>query len=184
MWSPLTLVFIVFGLSELTLSLTRRSRDKTSVRDRRSLGLIWVVVGLSILLAFGFAASMPRWPHAEVTRYIGIALMLFGMALRWYAIRYLGRWFTVNVAIAADQRLIDSGPYRHVRHPSYTGALLVFLGMGLGMGNVPSLLVLVLPALAAFGWRIHVEETVLAAAFGSQWQAYAARTKRLIPGIY
>ena len=67
------------------------------------------------------------------------AKFVVGIAIRWYAIVYLGRFFTVNVAIAADHRLIDSGPYRFVRHPSYIGALMAFLGLGLTLGNWVSL---------------------------------------------
>ena len=106
------------------------------------------------------------------------------MALRWYAIFYLGRLFTVNVAIAADHTLIDSGPYRTIRHPSYTGALLVFLGLGISFGNWLSLIIVVVPTSLAFMQRIAIEEAALARALGDSYLRYMARTKRLIPGVY
>jgi protein-S-isoprenylcysteine O-methyltransferase len=183
------LVYILaglFGISEWLLSLSKRSNDKASSRDRQSLTLIWAVIGIAMFFGFGLARAGPDLaPSLAQPLYMaGIVLILAGIALRWFAIYWLGRWFTVNVAIAADQQLIDTGPYRYVRHPSYTGALLAFLGIGLCIGKIISLLIIMLPVVAVFSWRIHVEEAVLAHAFGARWQAYAARTRRLIPGVY
>jgi protein-S-isoprenylcysteine O-methyltransferase len=176
----------LFGISELLLSLSKRSNDKASSRDRQSLTLIWVVIGIAMFFGFGLTRVGPGLaPSLAQPLYIaGVVLILAGVALRWFSIYWLGRWFTVNVAIAEDQKLIDTGPYRYMRHPSYTGALLAFLGISLCIGKIISLLVIMLPVGAAFGWRIHVEDAVLAQAFGARWQAYAARTKRLIPGVY
>lgn len=97
---------------------------------------------------------------------------------------YLGRLFTVNVAIAADHTLIDSGPYRTIRHPSYTGALLVFPGLGISFGNWLSLIIVVVPTSLAFMQRIAIEEAALTRALGDSYPRYMARTKRLIPGVY
>jgi protein-S-isoprenylcysteine O-methyltransferase Ste14 len=101
-----------------------------------------------------------------------------------YAIWRLGRFFTVNVAIAADHQLIDSGPYRLVRHPSYTGALFAFFGIVLTMGNWLSLLVVMLPVFAVFVYRMNVEERALISGLGDSYRAYITRTKRLIPFVY
>ena len=107
-----------------------------------------------------------------------------GLALRWYAILYLGRFFTVNVAISRDHRLIDTGPYRLIRHPSYTGALMAFLGLGVCIGNWASLAAMLIPTLLVFSWRIRVEEQALMAALGEPYRIYMQRTKRLVPAIY
>lgn len=183
--SPL-LIGLAFGLSELALSLWRRAGGSAKAKDRHSLLLIWVVVAVAMSLGVFLSYALPAFalPAAIGLYFAGLIIFLAGIALRWYAIRYLGRWFTVNVAIAHDQPLIDTGPYRHVRHPSYTGALMAFLGFALTMDNLASLLVVVLPSFAVFSWRIHIEEQVLARAFGVRWDGYAKRTKRLIPGIY
>jgi len=111
-------------------------------------------------------------------------VFLAGLALRWYAIAYLGRSFTFDVAVAADQHVIDTGPYRRIRHPAYTGSLLSFVGLGLCGGNALSLVVLVAPIAWAFLHRIGIEEAALTAALGSRYSAYAARTKRLVPFVY
>jgi protein-S-isoprenylcysteine O-methyltransferase len=98
--------------------------------------------------------------------------------------RILGRYFTVDVSISAEHKLIDSGPYRHIRHPTYTGALLAFLGLGLCFGNWLSILFLTLPIIAAFLWRIRIEERVLLHGLGQNYRAYVERTSRLIPFVY
>jgi protein-S-isoprenylcysteine O-methyltransferase Ste14 len=107
-----------------------------------------------------------------------------GMVLRLYSIIYLGPFFTNNVAIATNHRLIDSGPYRYIRHPSYTGALMLFLGLGLGTGNWLSVVVIIVPVFAAFWWRMGIEEAALLDALGEPYRCYMKRTKRLVPMIY
>jgi protein-S-isoprenylcysteine O-methyltransferase Ste14 len=101
-----------------------------------------------------------------------------------YAIVHLGRFFTVNVAISSSHRLIDTGPYRFVRHPSYTGALMAFLGLALCLANWASLVILLVPVFLVFLRRMHVEERALLQAFGDQYRDYMRRTKRLIPAVY
>ncbi|WP_250624951.1 methyltransferase family protein [Pinirhizobacter soli] len=174
----------LFGVSELALSLFKRSKSDASSKDRSSLALIWIVIGVAMFVAFALSRQGPWLPASAVLYPIGIVLTLGGIALRWFAILWLGRWFTVNVAIAADQPVVDTGPYRFVRHPSYTGALAAFLGLGLCIGHWLSLVIIMLPATAVFLWRIHIEEAAMAEAFGPRWSAYAARTRRLLPGIY
>jgi protein-S-isoprenylcysteine O-methyltransferase len=180
------IIGVAFGLSELALSLLRRAGSDANAKDQNSLLLIWAVVAAAMLIGVALAYAFPSLalPNPRAFYIAGLVIFSAGVALRWYAIRYLGRWFTVNVAIADDQPLIQTGPYALVRHPSYTGALMAFLGFALCLGNLASLAVVVIATVAVFSWRIHIEEKVLAHAFGPRWQDYCARTKRLIPGIY
>ncbi|MGZ5504624.1 MAG: methyltransferase family protein, partial [Chthoniobacterales bacterium] len=92
--------------------------------------------------------------------------------------------FTVNVAIAQDHKVIETGPYRYIRHPSYTGVLVAFVGYGLSLGNWAALLALLLPIFVAFLYRMHVEEQTLIDALGERYAAYCRRTKRLVPFVY
>jgi protein-S-isoprenylcysteine O-methyltransferase Ste14 len=88
------------------------------------------------------------------------------------------------VAIHATQKLNQSGLFRLMRHPSYTGMMLIFLAMGLATRSWLGLGIIVgLPA-AALLYRMHVEEAALTGAFGEEYVEYSQRTKRLIPGIY
>jgi protein-S-isoprenylcysteine O-methyltransferase len=172
--------------SELALALTKRSKSRATRKDRFTLPLLWTVIGLSIWAAFFLNAAFPqgRLPYPRVFYVIGLILFLLGLVVRWVAIVYLGRFFTVNVAIAEDHQLITTGPYRYLRHPSYTGTFLIFLGYGLCMLNIFSLAAVFLPVAAAFLWRMHVEEGALREAFGERYLSYAARTRKLIPWTY
>jgi protein-S-isoprenylcysteine O-methyltransferase len=178
---------IFYFVTELVLMLARRARSGPGgSKDRGSFGFIMIVVWISLACAYQLEFTEPRtgWRPLPWINGLGAAVLLVGLAIRWYAIFYLGRFFTVNVAIAADHRLIDGGPYRRVRHPSYTGALLAFLGLGICMQNWASLLILMGGVLIAFGYRMHVEERALTEAFGDRYRQYMQRTARLIPGVY
>jgi len=177
---------LYFG-SEFLLGLVKRAKaGTTSPGDRGSLRVLWVTIPLSMFLAFQFEFGLRAagWPPRPWINAVGIAVTLLGLAWRWYSIIYLGRFFTVNVAIAKDHQLIDTGPYRRIRHPSYTGALLAFLGLGLCTQNWAALAVIVVGTTAAFVYRMRVEEAALTGAFGDRYRLYMQRTSRLIPGVY
>ena len=110
-------------------------------------------------------------------------LIYAGIALRLYAIIVLGVFFTTTVAVAAEQTVIEAGPYRLIRHPSYTGFLITLLGLGLSLTNWLSLLVIMGCALLGVSYRIRVEERVLKEHLGQRYQEYMQHTKRLIPFV-
>jgi protein-S-isoprenylcysteine O-methyltransferase Ste14 len=172
--------------SEIGLAVAKRSRIPDGGKDRLTLPLLWLVISASIFAGFFVRAVLPqgRLSHPHVFYVIGLVLFVVGLIVRWIAIIHLGRFFTVNVAIAHDHQLITTGPYRYVRHPSYTGTLLTFFGFGLCMLNIFSVAAVFMPIAAAFLWRMHVEEAALREAFSDRYQAYAARTRRLVPLIY
>lgn len=182
----LDLVGAALFVSEVALVFAKRSKSRTAGKDRFTLPLLWTVIGASIFAGFFLRAAFPqgRLPHPQVFYVLGLILFVLGLIVRWIAIVHLGRFFTVNLAIAEDHQLITTGPYRFVRHPSYTGTLLIFLGFGLCMLNIFSLAAEFLPISAAFLWRMHVEEAALKDAFGEQYRSYAASTRRLIPFVY
>ena len=175
---------LTYFFSELVLAFTRRSSAKTVSKDANSLRILWIVIIVCIWLSI---RAQGRWPHAVLPSWsvpIGVVMFVGGLVLRWYSIIHLGRFFTVNVAIAADHQLVDTGPYRFVRHPSYTGALLAFIGFAMVLRNWASVLVISLPIAFAFLYRINVEERALVQALGERYCAYVKRTKRLIPFVY
>ena len=176
----------ILGVSELCLNLLKRSKVEAVSKDRNSLGLIFLLNGAGGALALYFFFKLPGWslPWKEQFFTFGSCLFLAGLALRWYSIIYLGRFFSTNVAIASDHRLVDSGPYRFLRHPSYSGSLLIIFGFSLCIGNTASFLVMMLFFSVALFRRIQIEEQALSEAFGEQYRAYMKKTKRLIPFIY
>lgn len=182
----LNLLGAVFGISEVALSLWRRSSSASASDDRGSLRLIWLVVPVSLLAAY-LLTHWAQWaafgPSASLYA-TGVLLFCAGLLLRWYSIAYLGKYFTVNVSVSADHRVIDTGPYRFIRHPSYSGALLEFLGFSLCLQNGAAMAAIMIPVVLSFSYRIRVEEAVLADALGENYRRYMRHTRRLIPGIY
>lgn len=149
-----------------------------------------LVVGL-IMLSDVLATVAARfaepfgWPGNRWTWLaLGFALICSGCALRHWAILTLGRFFRFVVVIQNDHRVVTDGPYRFVRHPAYTGALLVQLGIGIALANSLSLLICLVMPMAGFILRIHREEFALTADLGTEYLDYAATTKRLIPKIW
>jgi len=178
----------LFGLwllsSVLTLIRKRATTDLVT-RNRGFVGRALLVLLLTNLLAIACLRYFPRATFATTAAAVaGLVSMALGLALRTWAIVHLGRSFTVDVAVSTGQRIIDTGPYASVRHPSYTGLLLLAAGVGLCFGNAVSLVVIVVPMIALVMRRISVEEDALVQTLGDGYRAYAGRTKRLIPGIY
>jgi protein-S-isoprenylcysteine O-methyltransferase Ste14 len=115
--------------------------------------------------------------------FLGIALMWLGMAFRYYCMRVLGRYFTFNVAVHAGQTVVEAGPYRYIRHPSYTGALITVVGFGLALGNWAGMIALVACVGIGYAYRIRVEEAALVLALGEPYRGYMRRTQRLVPFV-
>jgi len=165
----------------------KRAQDHGKAHDRGSLRVLHVAIWGSILAAVWLSRSgIGRFDDGlRVPLFrIGCALMVAGMAFRWWAVRVLANYFTVDVAIREDHQLIRSGPYRLLRHPSYTGSLTTFYGFALALGSVWSFALIAVVVTAAFLWRIRVEERALVSAFPQDYPAYARETKRLIPFVW
>lgn len=178
--------YTCWGLSEMWIFGRDRAKIAGRREDRGSLFLLLPAIIAAMVGAFALArvaaAAIPA--PAALLLGAGVAFMLGGIAFRLWAVRSLGRFFRVAVTTQDDHRLIEAGPYRWLRHPSYTGAMATILGFGLAFGNWVSLAAAVIPPLAAFIWRIRVEETSLGARFGPSWEAFSARRWVLMPLVW
>jgi protein-S-isoprenylcysteine O-methyltransferase Ste14 len=182
-WGTLCL----FPISEIVLGVLKRATSKKSfVHDQGTLRVLWVVITVSLVMASIVTnVSFTRIPvPVGISDMLSVTLMVSGLTLRWVSIFTLGRYFTVNVAIHPDHQVIRTGPYRFIRHPSYTGMLIAFLGVGVYLANWLSLLVLLIPITLATLYRIKKEEDILLKVLGQPYQAYSAQTKRLIPWLF
>ena len=139
----------------------------------------WMVV-LTVSAVFGKdgIAFLPDWIYL-----VGIVFMFGGIVFRQWAISVLGRYFSGVIGVQKEQKVVDSGPYSLIRHPSYTGALIFYVGMGLSMQSWAAALVAVIVFGAVYGYRIFVEEKVLINELGNNYVEYKKRTKRIIPFI-
>jgi len=185
-WVPFALL-LVCTCGELRTWRDYRRRAAPSAQDAGSfqlnnlLGWVGLLLGLgsAVLLHHVASLALPAW-----LAWAGIPLSLAGTALRAWAVATLGRWFSLTIQVKPGQPVIDRGPYRVLRHPSYAGGELALLGVGISTGNWLSALLLVVPWLAAHAYRIHVEECVLLATLGAPYRAYQARTWRLVPFVW
>jgi protein-S-isoprenylcysteine O-methyltransferase Ste14 len=149
----------------------------------------WVIpaFGLIGLLAGFLPAYTDRlgfWTIDGATlRWIGVVLFAAGGALRLWPVYVLGRRFSGLVAIQPGHTLVTDGVYSVIRHPSYLGLLVNALGWALAFRSVVGLVLtaLLVPVLLA---RIHAEEALLQTQFGAEYDAYRARTSRLIPRLF
>lgn len=174
----------VFWVSEWLL-FARLQPGRQDRHEDRGSGR-WLAVAFP--LAWGSAIALLRVHQADfgsvAATSAGLALMVIGQLLRWWSMACLGRLFTVYVAIRDGHRLVQVGPYRYIRHPSYTAILLVHLGAALCFGNALSAIALLVPVSLALANRMRIEEAVLTEALGHAYREYMAHTKRLVPGVY
>jgi len=179
-------VIILFPISEIALLIFKRTKTSSpAVGDKGSLRLLW----FTILTSIGIAVFLQWHPMAvfqiarSIINVIALCLLSVGFIVRWISIVSLGNMFTVNVAIQEKHRLVNVGMYKYVRHPSYMGMLLEFLGLSVYFGTWLCLAIVMVPITMALLYRIHCEEKVLVEEFGSEYEVYKAHTKAIIPGI-
>jgi protein-S-isoprenylcysteine O-methyltransferase Ste14 len=180
---PFALVAVIV-LGETASLRTRRDAEQ---KDRGSYRVFRGSLALGYLAAFSLRqrGSLPETlAFGAWAAWAGAVITVAGTALRVWSMRTLGDYFTRVVHVSPDQKVVESGPYRLLRHPSYTGAALAALGVGLSMGNVVTLLLIVLPFVIGVSYRIRVEERALAETIGEPYRAYMKRTKRLIPYVF
>jgi protein-S-isoprenylcysteine O-methyltransferase Ste14 len=185
---------VAYGLVVSFLVMERRLRRGQEAKsleqgpfDRGStyvLGFAFLTAVLPLLLApllNAFEIGMLDYPAIG---WGGVGLMVGGLALRVWASRALGRFYTRTLRTADDQRVIDQGPYKVLRHPGYSGMLLLWTGAGFATRNWIAAMVVIAVTFAAYGYRIHREEEMLRGALGQPYELYAARTWRLVPFVY
>lgn len=177
-------VFFPFYVGWVVWELVLQRRARGSGSDETRWGVV-VTTTLGAALIFpasglGLRLPGPGWVPVAV----GVALLIAGWLFRAWAVRTLGRWFTVTVAVERDQQVVERGPYALVRHPSYTGMLVTLLGAGIALDSWASVAVAVLIPLAGIVRRIGEEETALLRELGAPYRDYSLRTSRLVPGVW
>jgi protein-S-isoprenylcysteine O-methyltransferase Ste14 len=171
-------------------NIVRRRQRPAGQADSPDAGSYHVIVfGMGIAFAAAFPlASMPVLQIHGNWRLVsflgGLACLVGGSLLRRHCWRMLGASFTGDVQVCPDQPIVTSGAYAGLRHPSYTGAVLMYASIGLSLGSWVSLAVLSLTSLAVFSYRIAVEERALLKVIGEPYSEFIRTRKRLIPYLY
>jgi protein-S-isoprenylcysteine O-methyltransferase Ste14 len=179
-------VLVPFVALELVIRLRTLVNREGSREDRASFVLLYVAVATGVMGPFvlaatvrGAAIAFARWPIFA----LGVALMASGLVIRAWALVLLGRFFTNDVRVHPGQSVVDTGPYRWVRHPSYSGLILILIGLGLALGNWAGLAIAVVLPTAALVNRVRVEERALLDGLGEPYRRFAASRARVLPGV-
>jgi protein-S-isoprenylcysteine O-methyltransferase Ste14 len=175
-----------FGL-EVILAVRDLVRRKARLGTDRATR---VIVTFSLIAPVVVGSMMRRWVPALNTPAVGfftaagLVVIWAGLIVRIWAVVTLGGSFSTYLRAVPGQTVVTHGPYRWVRHPSYTGLLLITLGFGLGAHNWLSLLLCAVVPLLGLLPRIAVEESELTQVLGEPYRSYRKTTRRLVPGLW
>lgn len=179
--------YFIWLMPEIIHTFSHHIEASSRVDDHYSNLVLKLCLGASILLA-NWLIRAQVWAtiswHPILIFRIGIVLLLGGVAFRWYAIHVLGKYFSVRLGVQPGQTIMKDGPYRWIRHPSYTGSLVTMLGFGLAFTNWLCLVSVPLIVFIGYNYRANIEERMLVAALGDPYREYMRDTKRFIPFIY
>jgi protein-S-isoprenylcysteine O-methyltransferase Ste14 len=177
------IAFILWAACEAFNTYGLRIHRRTTIIQRSDQGSYWVILLIvwgSIFVSF-LTRALDLGVFHNSLQFFGLGVVFVGIAFREWAVLSLGRFFTVAVTFASDQTLVKHGPYRWLRHPSYSGSILSLVGFPLAMGTwVGSLLILVL-SLVGYSYRVKIEEKALLKVFGDDYRDYMQHTRRFFP---
>ena len=180
-------VVFLSGMFVATLIEGRGARQSRSAQKRMAdngtylvanFALLWSLA-IAIILGYVRIGTLPGWFF-----YPGLATYVLGLAIASWAVRTLGRFYAPTVQALPDHKVVDTGPYRLIRHPVYAGGLLSVLGLGLALQSWAAMLVLLVGVGFGYANRIRVEERFLIAQLGDDYVKYSKRTKRIIPLVF
>lgn len=161
-------------------------KDKSKSKDKGTeIQIIWSVY-ITQLLAVIEAAYF-RFPESvkwDTFTTVSLVVMILGLALRTWAVYTLGSYFTMHLSIQKEHKIIRSGPYKYLRHPSYAGAFLIYAGIPVFLHTWFALIAAVVILPVAWLRRIHYEEKLLIEEFGEEYKSYCRAVKRIIPGLW
>jgi protein-S-isoprenylcysteine O-methyltransferase Ste14 len=178
--------FAWFAMELWILSRDRR-RFTGRVADRGSFFGFFICYWAGLGLAFYAFSRHPEWRMTVLQpalSWLGIVMVWAGMAFRLWAVLTLGAFFRTSVVVQHGHRLVTAGPYRWLRHPAYTGAIITTTGLGLAFGNWASLAALLVFPSLAIAFRIHVEERALTEQFGEAYRDFSKNRSAVIPAIW
>lgn len=164
----------------------RKAAKNEGSKDGGSIKVIMVagMTGFLLSIALAWVRATVIAPNSRLTvYYLGLAVIVMGSLLRRLCWRTLGEHFTGDVRARSDQPVIDKGPYRYLRHPSYTAGMLMYVGVGLALGNWLSLLILFAATAGSYLFRVKVEEQALLAEIGEPYREFMRTRKRFIPFV-
>jgi protein-S-isoprenylcysteine O-methyltransferase Ste14 len=184
------IILIIAGIISFTgiivnIFKKNHSQDVISSNDNYSLLIFRISIPLALICSLFLFFVMPNnLNNCLVLQIFAYFLILTGYCLRLFAIITLGKYFTVRISIIKNHELKTTGIFKKIRHPSYTGLLMYYLGLGIAMENIICLGILIIIPVFAVLYRINFEEIILKKHFSSQYQEYTKQSYKLFPFIY
>jgi len=183
----LNVCYFIWLIPEIIHTYSHRIEAGSRVDGRYSETVIRLSLVSAVLLA-NWLVRVQTWAtiswHPVFIFALGVTLIVSGVAFRWYSIRVLGKYFSVQLGVQPGQSVMKEGPYRWIRHPSYTGSLITMLGLGLAFTNWLCLVSVPLIVLIGYIYRANIEEQMLVDTLGEPYREYMKATKRFIPFVY
>jgi protein-S-isoprenylcysteine O-methyltransferase Ste14 len=176
------LVFAVFLIDHLIPRLTVPKRAELA--EKSDYGS-YVVISMATLIAVSAGLAMRLLnlgTSSGLFQWAGLLIIIGGLAIREWALIKLGRFFSRTVQIQAEHKVISEGPYRWIRHPAYTGMILIYAGIIMSIGTWLGALVTFSIVTISLLYRIRVDERTLLDAFGDEYRDYMKQTWLLFPG--
>jgi protein-S-isoprenylcysteine O-methyltransferase Ste14 len=178
------IVLIIEGAILVLTTWNNRKGSKNKTKsDRGSMLAImigfWMAIFLNPICVTMFSFVVPVYFF-----WIGVVLMLIGVYIRMYSVWTLRKFFTLNVQIDNEQKIVKDGPYKYIRHPSYTGSILTLLGISISFRSPFGIIATIIISALVYGFRIQIEEKALEKSFGLSYEDYKKQTWRLIPHIW
>jgi protein-S-isoprenylcysteine O-methyltransferase Ste14 len=183
--ATISIIWIAFEIWLVVRDRTQ-GKGKTGIdRRTRYYNFIAITVGITVAAVLsGNSKFFFPGGRSDIGFWIGLSIMLLGFGLRIWAVVTLGASFRTTVETHTGQRVVRNGPYRLVRHPSYSGLVLICCGYGIALQNWLSLAFAVLPPLAALLHRIRIEEAALVSSIGPDYEEYQSKTKKMVPWVW
>ncbi len=164
-----------------------RAEGEVLKEEQRDWSFWFIVIGMVAafyLPPLEYILVLTSFPRTIPAQGVGLFLVLFGSVLFIWARRVLGHYYSGHVSIIDGQPLVQWGPYRFIRHPAYAGYLLITLGLTLGYSSLFGFAATLFVLLPSVIYRIQVEDKLLAEHFSAQFDGYAQKVARLIPGLW
>jgi len=179
-------VSYLYGLFEVFMNLRRKRKyQDTKESDKNSLWVLYGLITIGYFLSFTIGATkIGRIYYWNAFFAAGMTLVVIGLVIRIHSMLTLKQFFTYSVTKVENQKIIETGLYKFLRHPGYLGQLIIFIGISISISNWISILAMMIPVTLGFLYRIKVEERFMLEQIGEDYVNYQKRTKRLIPMIY
>jgi protein-S-isoprenylcysteine O-methyltransferase Ste14 len=178
----------LYGFFELFMSMRQKQKRKKEIvksGDKASIWILSVFIGIGYLLSFSIGATkIGRIHHWDIFFITGAILTIIGLTIRIKSILTLKQYFTYTVTEIENHELIEAGLYKRIRHPGYLGQLIIFVGISTSLSNWLSIVLMIIPVLLGYIYRISTEERFMIEQMGQKYVNYQKRTKRLLPMIY